>query len=176
MSEVKALNFAAHLAKLSSERVGAAFGAPPFVAACLEAQQAWTRLAEVALATDPASIGAPQVFAEPYRLLFAVPGFLAAGPAAAGPDASMRRYLQAAERVGELLSEAAADAGRRLAAALAADGPDALPITSLRELQALWIECGEKAWSVAVHREEFAQAQAELLAALAAVRAAGDAR
>jgi hypothetical protein len=87
----------------------------------------------------------------------------------------MRRYQQAAERVGKLLTDTAADAARRLDRALAADGPDALPITSLRELQALWIDCGEAAWSAAAHREEFAETQAELLAAWVALRATGQA-
>ncbi len=63
------------------------------------------------------------------------------------------------------------DAGRRLAEALAASGPDAPPITSLRELQALWIDCGEAAYAEAARREEFALAQAELLMALVELRA-----
>jgi hypothetical protein len=92
------------------------------------------------------------------------------------PEASLRRYQLAAEQVGKLLNEAAADAGRRLGAALAADGPDAPAITSLQQLQTLWIDCGEAAWSAAAHREEFAEAQAELLAAWVALRAAGQAR
>ncbi len=50
-------------------------------------------------------------------------------------------------------------------------GPDAPPITSLRELQALWIECGEAAYAEAARREEFASAQAELLMALVELRA-----
>jgi hypothetical protein len=151
-------------------------GAPPFMAAWLEAQQALARLAGTALATNPAASAAPQSFAESFRLLFASPGFPAAGAGSAAPDASLRRYQQAAERVGQLLSDAATDAARRLGAALAADGPDAAPITSLRELQALWIDCGEAAWSSAAHREEFAEAQAELLAAWVALRVAGQAR
>ena len=101
-----------------------------------------------------------------------MPGFPAAVPGTAAPDASMRRYQQAAERVGQLLTDAAADAARRLGAALAADGPDAAPITTLRELQALWIDCGEAAWSAAAHREQFAEAQADLLAAWVALRVA----
>ena len=55
--------------------------------------------------------------------------------------------------------------------ALAATGPEAQPITSLRELHALWVECGEAAYSQAAHREEFAAAQAELLSALVELRA-----
>ncbi len=150
-------------------------GAPPFMAAWLEAQQALVRLAGTALATNPAASAAPPSFAEPYRLLFALAGLPAAGAGTGAPGASMRRYQQAAERVGKLLTDTAADAARRLDVALAADGPDALPITSLRELQALWIACGEDAWSAAAHREEFAEAQAELLAAWVALRVAGQA-
>ena len=149
--------------------------APPFMAAWLEAQHAFARLVGTALATDPAASASPQSFAEPYRLLFALAGLPVAGSGTAAPDASIRRYQQAAERVGKLLTDTAADAARRLDASLAADGPDALPITSLRELQALWIDCGEAAWSAAAHREEFAEAQAELLAAWVALRVAGQA-
>ena len=50
-------------------------------------------------------------------------------------------------------------------------GPQAPPITSLRELHALWIECGEAAYGEAARREEFAAAQAELLMALVELRA-----
>ena len=150
-------------------------GAPPFLAAWLEAQQALTRLAGAALATNPAASAAPPSFAESYRLLFALGGLPAAGAGTGAPGAAMRRYQRAAERIGKLLTDTAADATRRLDAALAADGPDALPITSLRELQALWIDCGEAAWSAAAHREEFAEAQAELLAASVALRVAGQA-
>ncbi len=145
------------------------------MAAWLEAQQALARLAEAALATIPAASAAPPSFAEPYRLLFALAGLPAAGAGTGAPGASMRRYQLAAERISKLLNDTAADATRRLDAALAADGPDALPITSLRELQALWIDCGEAAWSAAAHREEFAEAQAELLAASVALRVAGKA-
>ena len=35
-------------------------------------------------------------------------------------------------------------------------GPEAPPITTLRELHALWIDCGEAAYAAAAHREEFA--------------------
>lgn len=151
------------------------FAVPPFMAAWLEAHQALARLAGTALAANPAASAPPQSFADPYRLVFALPGFPAPGTGTAAPDASIRRYQQAVERVGKLLTDTAADAARRLDAALAADGPEALPITTLRELQALWIDCGEAAWSAAAHREEFAEAQAELLAAWVAWRATGQA-
>lgn len=150
-------------------------GTPPFMAAWLEARQALARLAGAALAANPAAGAAPPSFAEPYQLLFTLAGFPAALESNAATDTCLRRYQQAAVRVGQLLNDAAADAARRLDAALAAAGPDAPPITSLRELQALWIDCGEAAWSAAAHREEFAEAQAELLAASVALRIAGPA-
>jgi len=150
-------------------------GVAPFMAAWLEAQQALTRLAADALAPNPAASAAPLSFAEPFRLLFAMSGFPAAGVNSAASAALMRRYQQAVEWVGKLLNDAAADAGQRLSTALAADGPDGVPITSLRQLQTLWIDCGEAAWSAVAHREEFAQAQAELLSAWVAMRIAGQA-
>lgn len=156
--------------------MSAASGLPPLMTAWLEAQQALARLTEAALATKPAASAVPQSFFEPYRLLFAMSGFPATAVNTAAPDAALRRYQQAAERVGKLQNDAAADAGRRLCTALAAEGPDAVPITSLRELQMLWIDCGEAAWSAAAHREEFAEAQAELLGAWVALRVAGQAR
>ena len=69
------------------------------------------------------------------------------------------------------MSAIALEASRRFAAALAQTGPQAPPITSLRELQALWIECGEAAYGEAARREEFAAAQAEMLMALVELRA-----
>jgi len=143
------------------------------MAACLEAQQAFARLAAAAIATDPATSGAAQVFAAQYRRLFAQPELPAAEVDAAVTGESVRRYQRAVEQAGKLLNEAAADAGRRLGAALADNGPDAAPITTLRELQTLWIDCGEAAWSATAHRKEFAEAQAELLAAWAALCASG---
>jgi hypothetical protein len=148
-------------------------GTPPFLAAWLEAQQAFASLAGAGVAFDPAATRTRQLLADQYRLLFAMP---APSPAVAGPAAAGEawlRYQQAAERFGRLVSGAAADAARRLGETLARTGPDAPPITTWRELLALWIECGEEAWSAAAHRDEFAAAQAELLAALAGLRAAG---
>ena len=91
------------------------------------------------------------------------------GPGDAG--AAWIRYQQATERCAQLATAIALDASERLRVALADDGPGAKPITSLRELHALWVECGEAAYSRAAHREEFAAAQAELLSALVELRA-----
>ena len=100
----------------------------------------------------------------------------ASGPLHAQQQATERlmgatlRWQRAASRVSELLSVIATEAGAGLIAALA--GPDASgpPITSLRQLHDLWVECGEQAYASAVHREEFAAAQAELLTAMVEMR------
>ena len=113
-------------------------------------------------------------FAAGYQQLFAPSVFAAPFPAAspaAGSGAAWARYQRAAARSAELASAIALDASRRLAEALAQSGPQAPPITSLRELHALWIECGEAAYGEAARREEFAAAQAELLMALVELRA-----
>lgn len=141
----------------------------------MQAQQAFLQLAGSSFAASPGSVPDPQLFANSYRQLFTIPGlsFTTPGAAASGPWKSL--YPQAGERFGRLLGEVALDAGRRLAAALAESGPGAAPITSLRELHALWIDCGEAAWSAAAHREEFAAALAAFLAALVTPRAPGGA-
>jgi hypothetical protein len=46
-----------------------------------------------------------------------------------------------------------------------ADDAGLPPISSLRQLHELWVDCGEAAWAEAAHGDEFAEAQAELLAA-----------
>ena len=111
-----------------------------------------------------------QAFAAGFQRLFAPGGLAAAGPAS-GSGAAFERYQSAAARSAELAASIAEDAGRRLAQALEASGPQAPPITSLRELRALWLDCGEAAYGEAARREEFAEAQAELLMALVELRA-----
>jgi hypothetical protein len=119
---------------------------------------------------DPNAI--QQALAAHYQGLFAAaapaPPMAAAGAAA---GAAWVRYQEAAARSGMLFAAIAQDASRRLAQALAASGPDAPPITSLRQLHALWIECGEAAYHAAAHREDFAEAQAALVGALAELAA-----
>jgi hypothetical protein len=145
-------------------------GMPGFAAAWVQAQQSFLQVAGLALAAQPAAGRAEEAFASSYRHLLGMPG-LPSGLAGARPtDTGPVRLQVAAERYGRLLSEIALDAARRLGNALAEDGPDAPPITSLRELHALWIECGEAAWSAAAHREEFAAALAEFLVALVTLR------
>jgi hypothetical protein len=118
---------------------------------------------------DPGPLG--PAFAAGYQKLFAPGGLAAAGPAS-GSGPAFERYQRAAARSSALAASIAADAGGRLARALEAGGPAAPPITSLRELQALWVDCGEAAYGEAARSEEFAEAQAELLMALVELRAA----
>jgi hypothetical protein len=80
------------------------------------------------------------------------------------------RWQHAATRVGELLSAVATDAVDKLLAALAGPEASGPPVTSLRQLHDLWVECGERAYAAAVHSEDFAAAQAELLAAMVEMR------
>lgn len=80
------------------------------------------------------------------------------------------RWQRASARVGELLSAVATDAAEKLIAALAGADAPGPPITSLRQLHDLWVECGERAFSVVAHGEEFAAAQAELLSAMVEMR------
>lgn len=108
---------------------------------------------------------------ERYRQFFTPPGLLPVVPAAAHGGAAWLRAQQAQQHYARLALAIASEAGRRLLDALSASGPDAPPLTTLRELHALWIECGEAAWAAAARREEFAGAQAELLAAHAELAA-----
>ena len=106
-----------------------------------------------------------------YERLF-TPGSRGAAMPTSGSGAAYERYQCAVAQTTEIAASIARDASRRLAEALGASGPGAPPITSLRELHALWIECGEAAYAEAARREEFATAQAELLMALVELRAA----
>jgi hypothetical protein len=81
-------------------------------------------------------------------------------------DAAMAKRWQAAmQRFGLQIAAIANDASRRLVAQLLADDAGLPPVTSLRQLHALWIDCGEAAYAEAAHGDEFAEAQAELLGA-----------
>lgn len=118
-----------------------------------------------AMAFDPLRV--PLVGA--YQQLFTPPGPGPLDLATAGGDAFLR-WQRASERYAALVAGIANDAFGRLVRALGATGPGAAPITTLAELHALWIDSGEAAWADAAHREEFAEAQAELLAALASLK------
>ena len=110
-------------------------------------------------------------FIERYQQLFLPRGLGATGVPRASASAALLRYQQAMERFAKQANAIAVNAGERLAAVLAQTGPEAPPITTLRELHSLWIECGDAAYAAAAHREEFADAQAELLAAFIELRA-----
>ena len=120
-------------------------------------------------ATDFGAI--QQSFVAGYQRLF-TPGGLDAAAPPTGSGAAFERYVRAAAHATELAASIAYDASRRLAEALVASDPGTPPITSLRVLHALWIDCGEAAYAEAARREEFASAQAELLMALVELRAA----
>ena len=104
-----------------------------------------------------------------YQQLFTPAGPTPLGAAAAGGPALLR-WHRASERYGSLAGAIANDAFARLSRELEGGGNPSAPITTLAALHALWIDCGEAAWAQAAHREEFAEAQAELLAALAGLK------
>ncbi len=118
---------------------------------------------------DPDFAGMQAGLVGHYRKLFTPVAVPETGPA--DSSAASIRCQQAGKRFGRHASAIAVDACQRLTAALSATGADAPPITSLRELHELWIECGEAAFAAAAHREDFADAQAELLAAFVELRA-----
>ena len=136
----------------------------PWLRSWADVQQ---QLSQYAAAPDHAALQAGLV--EHYRRLF-TPTFVP-DATATGTGTAFTRYQLAAQRFGRQATAIALDASERFRAALSATGPQAPPITSLRELHALWIDCGEAAYAVHAHREEFADAQAELLAAFVELRA-----
>jgi hypothetical protein len=91
-------------------------------------------------------------------------------PSVAGAD--WVRWTKAGERLAALTSRIAGDAFERLSRDLADDSPGVAPISTLAGLHALWVECGDAAWLAGARRGDFAEAQAEWLSALAALRAA----
>lgn len=107
------------------------------------------------------------MFTEHYRRLLA-PTLPPESPGAAAPAlvAAAARCQRAAQALAVQTTAAAADAARRLAAELARADPEAAPITTLRGLHDLWVECGEAAWAATVHGDAYAAAQSEWLAAL----------
>lgn len=125
------------------------------------------QLSRLATAQDPKVAQAGLI--EHYRRLF-TPAFVT-GAAAPDTGTAFIRCQQAAERFGRQATAIALDASERFRAALAETGAQAPPITSLRALLALWIDCGEAAYASHAHREEFADAQAELIAAFVELRA-----
>jgi hypothetical protein len=112
-------------------------------------------------------------FTERYRRLFTPEGVWTADAMAdsGGNPATYLRWQRASQKLGEHAASIAADAYQRLSSALACSGPEAAPITTVRALHELWIECGEAAYAAAANTKAFADAQAELLAALVEWRA-----
>ena len=123
----------------------------------------WWRLfaapgASPAATTPAAHIEAMRaLFSHRYQQLFM--------PEIARAPATTQRWQAAVQRFAQQVAAVANDASRRLSAALMAEDAGLPPITSLRQLHELWVDCGEAAWAAAAHGDEFAEAQAELLAA-----------
>lgn len=86
--------------------------------------------------------------------------------------AAWTRWQAALQRFVLQMTAIARDASQRLTALLLSNDAGLPPVTSLRQLHALWIECGEAAYAAAAHGEEFAAAQAELLDAWVELQAA----
>ena len=153
------------------------FGDPAFLQRTL-ADYAQGYAAIAAALWAPTRSGQPdlgalrEAFVEPYRRLFTPASLDGAGSPPVGVTDALQRWQGAARRFAGEATAIAVDASRRLAAALEKSGPDAPPVTTLAELHALWIECGEAAYAEAAHGERFAAAQAELLTALVELRAA----
>lgn len=119
-------------------------------------------------AATPADLESMQaLFIDRYRQLFTpeMTRGLAGLVPSQGSAAATMRWQSAAQRIGELVTAIAGDAFRRLSAALQSNDVTLPPIASVRGLHELWIECGEAAYAAAASREEFADAQVELLAA-----------
>lgn len=144
----------------------------PWMSAWIDLQRQWV---EAAARVPGASNDAMRaIFADRYRQLF-TPEFARSAPV---PDplrasaAAMTRWQAATHRFGLQIAAIAADASQRLAAQLLSDEAGLPPVTSLRQLHTLWIECGEAAYAAAAHGDEFAEAQAELLGAWVELQAA----
>ncbi|MDH4258861.1 MAG: hypothetical protein OEW16_01015 [Gammaproteobacteria bacterium] len=84
--------------------------------------------------------------------------------------AATLRWQRASSRLGELLSAAATAAVENLVVALANAPATAPPITSLRQLHDLWVDCGERAYGEVAHSDDFAAAQCKLLSAMVEMR------
>ncbi|MGB5133369.1 MAG: poly(R)-hydroxyalkanoic acid synthase subunit PhaE [Steroidobacteraceae bacterium] len=84
--------------------------------------------------------------------------------------ATTLRWQRATSRMSELFAAVAADTVERLIAALSGPQASGPPVTSLRQLHDLWVECGERAYAAVAHGDEYAAAQAELLMAMVEMR------
>ncbi len=144
----------------------------PWITAWIDLQRQWVEAAARVPGASNEAMGA--IFTDRYRQLF-TPEFARIAPVPDPPSvsaAAMTRWQAATQRFGLQIAAIASDASQRLTGLLLADDAGLPPVTSLRQLHALWIECGEAAYAVAAHGEEFAEAQAELLGACVELRAA----
>lgn len=144
----------------------------PWMSAWIDLQRQWVEAAARVPAAGADAMRA--IFADRYRQLF-TPEFARSAPV---PDplqasaAAMTRWQAATQRFGLQIAAIANDASQRLTAQLLSNDAGLPPVTSLRQLHTLWIECGEAAYAAAAHGDEFAAAQVELLAAWVELRAA----
>lgn len=112
-------------------------------------------------------------FTKRYLRLFTPEGAWTPGAmtGAGGVSPAYLRWQRASQKLGEQAALIATDAFQHLSSALTSSDPEAAPITSVRALHDLWIECGEAAYAAAARTPAYAQAQTELLAALVEWRA-----
>lgn len=113
------------------------------------------------------------LFSDRYRRLF-TPEFAsnaAAPDPLRGDGAATLRWHAATRRFGQQAAAIAVDASQRFARLLLSDDAGLPPVTTLRQLHELWIECGEAAYAAAASGDEFVDAQVELLTAWVELRA-----
>jgi len=140
---------------------------------------AWTALQDTLIrisAAGPTPAAAPwqgsdalqTALAETYRRMIApaMPPQLAVAGTLPALAAAVARCQRAGQALTAQAAAIGADAARRLVAELSRTDAAAAPITTLAALHELWIECGEAAWSAAVHQDDCAAAQAEWLTSL----------
>lgn len=153
------------------------FGDPDFVRRTLTAYTQQLGALAAGFTAGPAGMWAgAEAWHSPllaaYQQAFAPAGRDPGLPPRAAAGAAGQRLVRAGERLASLGADIASDAFARLSSRLADEAPGgAPPITSLAALHALWVECGDAAWQAGAGREEFAEAQAEYLSALAALGA-----
>lgn len=144
----------------------------PWMTAWIDQQRQWVESA--ARVPGAGNDAMRAIFADHYRQMF-TPDFARIAPV---PDAlqasvaAMTRWQAATQRFGLQMAAIANDASQRLTAALLSDDAGLPPVTSLRQLHTLWIECGEAAYAAAAHGDESGAAQAELLGAWVELQAA----
>ena len=142
------------------------------MAAWIELQRQWVEAAARVPGASGDALRA--LFADRYQRVF-TPNFARLAPVSDPPPAdaaAVMRWQAAMQRFGLQIAAIASDASRRLTAQLLSDDAGLPPVTSLRQLHRLWVECGEAAYAAAAHGDEYATAQADLLAAWVELQAA----